>query len=105
MSGPPVRDQKFAPSQRTGSPPASIFAVFLCTSTPTLLSPASHHTDLLYCCDEELYRFSVQWSILGRVRGRVPGRVRTDPGTRPGRVRDACRMLLPEPAGAGRGTG
>ena len=30
MSGPPVRDQKLAPSQLTGCPPAMIRAVFRC---------------------------------------------------------------------------
>jgi hypothetical protein len=30
MSGPPVRDQKLAPSQLTGCPPAVILALFLC---------------------------------------------------------------------------
>src|SRR5438128_684999 len=38
MSGPPVRDQKLAPSQLTGRPPVMIFAAFL---RMRLISPRS----------------------------------------------------------------
>src|SRR5215469_13644289 len=90
MSGPPARDQKFAPSQLVGLPPDVTRAVFL--RTQLLLMPpaacrlppgavAGHLANhFLAIAVHELYRFS-----LGRVYAG------THPGTRPGRVQDASR--------------
>src|SRR5215472_10313359 len=91
MSGPPVRDQKFAPSQLTGLPPDVTRAVFLRTQQLLLMRPttcrhrpvavAGHRAShFLANAVPELYRFS-----LGRVYAG------THPWTRPGRVRDASR--------------
>src|SRR6516164_9071412 len=94
MSGPPVRDQKLAPSQLVGLPPDVTRTVFLRTQQ-LLLTPASRPpaTTGDGRRPSRLPQFWQMWSMnytgLALVRsmlGRIQGRVRDASGTRPGPV-------------------